>query len=140
MDPASRKKTLLIVLLAVVLVLPFLMASSWGLGIIEDYACEHAPADWAADLDLDVAWFYGMSLRPEKKKEVCERFLETFKTHPQRGYATFMIATAIEADRDASRQSAAQAYEFFLYQYGDDANSKEYVPEAERAVLRLRNR
>ena len=140
MDPVDRKRKLLIAVVVVLLVVPLLTVSSWGLGMIEDFACEHQPAEWAADLDLDVAVFYGYTLRPDKKKQVCERFLKTFTRSPQRGCAAFLIATAIEADREASRESAAQAYDQFLADYANDPNSKEYFPEAERAALRLRNR
>jgi outer membrane protein assembly factor BamD (BamD/ComL family) len=83
--------------------------------------------------------FYGVTLRPGSQKRVCERFLETFTTHPKRGYAKYTIATCIERDLDKSRASARDAYYEFLEQYGQDPNSQEYVKEAERAILRLKN-
>jgi len=140
-DPVSKKKKLVIALLALALILPLFMISSWGLGILESIALNHAPAEWAASLDLRVADFYGMTLRSDNQKEVCEKFLATFPSHPRTWYAKYSIATCIERDLDASRPAARRAYEDFLNEYGyvPEWNvPEEYVEKARKAVARLK--
>jgi hypothetical protein len=148
MREVSRKKKVGIALLLLALIFPLFMASNWGLGMLERIALNHAqeqiainqpPPDWTASLDLGVADFYGVTLRAEKQKEVCERFLQTFTRHPRRGYAKFSIATCIERDTRAAKHHAQDAYQEFLDEYGDDPNSREYVEEAQRILVRLRN-
>jgi hypothetical protein len=148
MGEVTRKKKFGIVVVVLMLLVPLFMASNWGLGMLEHIALNHAqkqmasnqaPANWAASLDLGVADFYGVSLRVDKQKEVCERFLQTFKSHPRRGYAKFCIATCIERDTHAAKHHAIEAYEEFVGEYADDANSREYVEEAQRILVRLKN-
>jgi hypothetical protein len=138
----SRKKKFGIALLVVALLLPLFMASNWGLGILEGIAVDHAPADWAASLDLGVADFYGVSLRPGKQKEVCEAFLQAFPSHPRRCYAKFSIATCVERDIELGKHHARAAYEEFIDEYDVEPKTeeqKELVDEANRAIVRLRN-
>jgi hypothetical protein len=135
----SRKKKLSIALLVVALALPLFMASNWGLGMLESLALSNAPSDWAASLDLGVADFYGISLRVDKQKEVCENFLRTFKEHPRRAYAAYTVATCVEREVGLPNSYGRKAYEDFIDEYDDDPNAKEYIEEARRAIVRLRS-
>ena len=136
----SRKKKLSIALLVVALALPLFMASNWGLGMLEDFALSHAPADWAASLDLKVAAFYGASLRADKQKEVYENFVATFTQHPKRGYAAYRSATCVERQVGLTDSHSIAAYQEFIDKYGDDPNSTEYVEEALKAIKHLQTK
>ncbi len=139
MEGNTRKKKVGIALLVLALLLPLFLGSSLGLGMLEDYALKHAPEDWAASLDMKVAGFYGITLRSEAQKGVCERFLQTFTTDRRRGYAKFCIARCIQKDPNTANHHILAAYEEFLNEYYDDPNSQEYVKEAERAIASIKN-
>jgi len=140
MDPVSRKKTILIAVLVLVILAPLLLFSNWGMAMIENLACRSAPKEWAASLQLKCAQIYGVSLRSKKQLQALSRFLDTFPKHPRRGYARYMIAVCLERDLEVSGDVTIQAYGDFLDEFGDDPNSREYVPEAEQAIRRLENR
>ena len=59
--------------------------------------------------------------------------------HSKRGYAKFSIATCIERDTRAAKHHAQAAYQEFIDEYENDPNSREYVEEAQRILVRLRN-
>jgi len=134
----SRKKKISMVILILFLCLPVFLASNWGLGMMEDIALSHAPADWAASFDMGIADFYGMTMRSDEQKAVCQRFLEKFPApNSKRGYAAYTIAVCVERTVGLTDTHSREAYEKFLDDYEDDPFSQEYVVEAKKALVRL---
>jgi outer membrane protein assembly factor BamD (BamD/ComL family) len=145
MDKETRKKWIIGVIIAVILIVPLLLLSNWGLGMFEGYAVENSTEEWAANMQLNCAKLYGITLRGEKEIEAYERFYKHFTTHPKRGYAKYMVAVCIERDIERSRGQAIRAYEDFLDEFEDDPvfqrlpDWQMYVQEAERAIFRIQN-
>lgn len=138
MPALSRKDKLLLALLAAAVVFPIALLSNWGMVRLENMACRNAPSRWAASLQLKLAGIYGLTLRRQSQRNAYQRFVKSFPGHPRRGYAKYRIAVILDNDTDVTKDRTIQAYEDFLVEFENDPNSAEYVPEAERALRRLR--
>ncbi|MHC4917651.1 MAG: hypothetical protein ACYTGB_19415 [Planctomycetota bacterium] len=142
-ETSTRKKVIIGVIVAIVLIGPLVALSGWGMGKMEAKAISGAPEPWAADMQLRLASTYGLTLRRGKQRAAFEKFLKHFPNHPRRGYAKYMIAVCMERDHDCSRVQAAETYKEFLWEYAEDPQFqtnpdwRELVEEAERAVRRL---
>lgn len=140
----ERKKVVIGILLVLVITLPVFMATSWGLSIVEGIACDNAPDEWAASMQLTVADFYSISLRQEEARKSYGTFCEKFRKHPRVPYARFRIANSLEKDIAIPRPRAIEAYEAFLYEYGAEPNPseelKDMLQKAERSITALKLR
>jgi hypothetical protein len=144
-DPGKRRKVVLAVLAIVLVVLPLVALSPWGMSVMEDYAIRRSDREWAARMHIGLADVYGWTLQRKSQKAAYGRFLENFQNRPERGYAKYMLAWCMEREHEASRHGSKEAYEDFLDEYAEDPlfqtfpDWQYYVQEAERAIDRLKN-
>lgn len=128
----------LIALVALLIISPFFIFSTWGSTKIHDWGVEkESPGLLYTSARINCMMGGLSDDRFVTSQEYFEEFIARYPSHSKTGYAYFYLAWSIESqkrvDKQGRRDAAKAAYEAFIYRYPNHPKR----PAANRALNRI---
>ena len=133
----EKRHIALICVLAVLVISPLVLLSTWFLRKVENHAISHLESPSSPERLMKVAWVYRSTFRPEHAKRAYRTFTQVFPQHPDAIEAHWQYVLLV-VDTDI-RQFSREALAEFVAKWRAHARYGEYEEEVRRVYLFAHN-